>query len=74
MGFRLGDFRSQIDPALLAGRPKSLRNDARQPLELRPVKLTTGFTKHAEGSVLIEVGETRVVCTVSVEEKVPPFL
>jgi len=74
MGFRLGDFRSQIDPALLEGRAKTVRNDARTPLELRPVKLTTGFTKHAEGSVLIEVGETRVVCTVSVEEKVPQFL
>jgi ribonuclease PH len=74
MGFRLGDFRSQIDPALLAGREKRTRSDARAPLELRPVKLTTGFTKHAEGSALIEVGETRVCCTVSVEEKVPQFL
>jgi ribonuclease PH len=74
MGFRLGDFRSQIDPALLQGRGTKMRSDARAALELRPVKLTTGYTKHAEGSVLIEVGETRVVCTVSVEEKVPPFL
>ena len=73
MGFRVGDFQSKIDPALLLGRAK-LRNDSRAPLELRPVKLSTGFIKHAEGSALIEVGETRVVCTVSVEEKVPQFL
>lgn len=38
---------------------------------LRPVKLTTGFTKHAEGSTLVEFGETRVLCTASVEERVP---
>jgi len=41
---------------------------------LRPVRITRGFTKHAEGSVLIEIGETRVLCNASVEEKVPPFL
>ena len=40
---------------------------------LRPIKITRGFTKNPEGSVLIEVGETRVLCTASVEEKVPPF-
>ena len=40
----------------------------------RPVRLTRGFTKFAEGSVLIEQGDTRVLCTASVEEKVPPFL
>jgi ribonuclease PH len=39
---------------------------------LRPVKITRGFTIHAEGSVLIEFGETKVLCTASVEEKVPP--
>ncbi|HSP35498.1 MAG TPA: ribonuclease PH [Thermoanaerobaculia bacterium] len=50
------------------------RNDGRAPNELRPVVLHTNFTKHAEGSVLIEVGDTRVVCTASVQEKVPPFL
>ncbi len=41
---------------------------------LRPVRITRGFTRHAEGSVLVEFGETRVLCTASVEEKVPPFL
>jgi ribonuclease PH len=50
------------------------RADGRAPGQLRPVKLTPGFTKHAEGSVLIEMGETRVLCTASVEEKVPSFL
>ena len=74
MGFRLGDFRSQIDPALLEGRAKTMRGDGRAPLALRPVRITTGFIKHAEGSALIEVGDTRVCCTVSVEEKVPQFL
>ena len=41
---------------------------------MRPVKLTTGFTMYAEGSVLAEMGNTKVICTASVEEKVPPFL
>jgi len=41
---------------------------------LRPVRFTRRFTKHAEGSVLVEMGHTRVLCTASVEEKVPPFL
>jgi len=40
--------------------------------QLRPVRITRGFTIHAEGSVLIEFGHTRVLCTASVEEKVPP--
>ncbi len=42
--------------------------------ELRPVRFTRSYTRHAEGSVLVEMGETRVLCTASVEEKVPPFL
>ncbi len=50
------------------------RTDNRRADELRPVKITRPFTKYAEGSVLIEMGETKVVCTASVEEKVPPFL
>jgi ribonuclease PH len=41
---------------------------------LRPLRITRGFTRHAEGSVLVEFGQTRVLCTASVEEKVPPFL
>ena len=42
--------------------------------ELRPVRLTRGYTRYAEGSVLVEFGDTRVVCTASVEDKMPPFL
>lgn len=50
------------------------RPDGRAAGELRPVVIHPNFTKHAEGSVLIEVGETRVICTASVQERVPPFL
>lgn len=50
------------------------RLDGRKPDELRPVKLTRGFLKHAEGSCLIEVGETKVICAATVEGKVPPWL
>jgi ribonuclease PH len=46
----------------------------RGPDELRPTTITPDFLLHAEGSVLIEVGRTRVICTASVEERVPPFL
>lgn len=42
--------------------------------QLRDVKITRNFTKHAEGSVLVEVGDTKVICNASVENKVPPFL
>ena len=42
--------------------------------QLRPVKITPGYTKYAEGSVLIEIGETRVVCTASIDDRVPMFL
>lgn len=51
-----------------------MRIDQRQPAEMRPVKVTTGYLVTAEGSALIEVGNTRVLCTASVEESVPPFL
>jgi ribonuclease PH len=51
-----------------------MRLDGRAPNDLRPVTITRGYIEHAEGSVLIEVGKTRVVCTATVEEKVPPFL
>jgi len=74
MGFRIGDFKGQIDTALLKREGRTMRSDGRAPDQLRPVILSRGYTKHAEGSVLIEVGDTRVVCTVSVEERVPPFL
>jgi ribonuclease PH len=50
-------------------RPSGRRHD-----ELRPVRLTRNYTKHAEGSVLVEFGDTKVICTASVDEKVPPFL
>ena len=50
------------------------REDDRQPNQLRTVKMTPGCSKHAEGSALIEFGDTRVMCTASVEEKVPSFL
>src|SRR3977135_971791 len=41
--------------------------------QLRDVRITTGYTKYAEGSVLIEMGETRVICTASIDERVPMF-
>jgi ribonuclease PH len=50
-----------------------VRADGRQPDELRPVRFTRHFNKYAEGSVLIEVGDTKVICTASIEEGVPPF-
>ena len=51
-----------------------MRIDQRQPEQLRPVKVTTGYLLTAEGSALIEVGNTRVLCAASVEETVPAFL
>ena len=51
-----------------------MRPSNRSPADLRPVIITRQFTKHAEGSVLIEFGDTRVLCTASVESSVPPFL
>ena len=51
-----------------------MRPSKRQPDQLRDVRITRGYTRHAEGSVLIECGDTKVVCTVSTEDKVPPFL
>ena len=51
-----------------------MRPSGRAPDQLREVKFTCGYTKHAEGSVLVEFGETRVLCTASVENRVPRFL
>ena len=51
-----------------------MRSDGRAPDQLRPVKITRHFTRHAEGSVLIEFGDTRVICNASFENGVPPFL
>jgi len=50
------------------------RRDGRRADQLRPITLTRDFIQHAEGSVLVEFGATRVICTASVEDKVPPFL
>lgn len=52
----------------------SQRNDGRQPDQLRPLSIERGFMKHAEGSALIKMGDTHVICTASVEERVPHFL
>jgi len=51
-----------------------MRPSNRAPDEMRTIRITRNYTKHAEGSVLIEFGDTRVLCTASVEERVPPFL
>ena len=53
---------------------ESIRSDARNAEQLRPTRLTPHYLLHAEGSVLIEAGRTRVICTASVEDRVPPFL
>jgi ribonuclease PH len=50
------------------------RPDGRKPGDLRPVSIETGALRHAEGSALIALGETRVLCAASIEERVPPFL
>lgn len=51
-----------------------MRHDNRNSDQIRPVKITRHYTKHADGAVLIECGETKVICTASVSEKVPHFL
>jgi ribonuclease PH len=51
-----------------------MRPSGRKANELRPIRLHRKYTKHAEGSVLVEFGDTHVLCTASVEERVPPFL
>ena len=51
-----------------------IRLDGRAADQLRPVKITRNFMKYPEGSCLIEMGDTKVICTASIEEKVPPFL
>jgi ribonuclease PH len=50
------------------------RNDGRKADEMRPIRVTRNFIRHAQGSVLIETGNTKVICTAMVEDKVPPFL
>jgi len=51
-----------------------MRPDGRKPDELRSIRITPDYNRYAEGSVLIEFGETKLICTASVENKVPPFL
>jgi ribonuclease PH len=53
---------------------KFMRPDERKAYQLREIKIIRNFIKNAEGSVLIEMGETKVICTASIEERVPPFL
>jgi len=50
------------------------RHNERDYDELRPVKFTRNYTKYAQGSVLVEMGETKVICTAAIEDRVPPFL
>ncbi len=51
-----------------------VRHDGRRPDQLRPVVVTRDYLRHPEGSVLVEFGDTKVICTASLEDKVPPFL
>jgi len=51
-----------------------MRPSGRQPDQLRDIRFTRQYTKHAEGSVLVEFGDTRVLCTASIEERIPPWL
>jgi ribonuclease PH len=60
-----------VTPSPTQGGGRSFDRSASQ---LRPVRIHRNYTRHAEGSVLIEIGHTKVLCTASVEEKVPPFL
>jgi ribonuclease PH len=52
----------------------NMRSDGRKNDELRTIKITTDYIKHAEGSVLIEMGDTKVICTATIEERIPPFM
>jgi len=51
-----------------------IRHDQRKQDDLRPITITTDFVKHPEGSVLIQVGDTKVICNASIENRVPPFM
>lgn len=51
-----------------------MRNDQRKVNSLRPITITPNFVKHPEGSVLIQVGDTKVICNASIEDRVPPFM
>lgn len=51
-----------------------MRADGREPVQLRPVHIEPNYLKHPEGSVLISVGDTKVICAASIEDRVPPFM
>src|SRR5512132_691118 len=51
-----------------------MRADGRKPKQLRTLSITPGYLKTADGSALIEIGDTKVICTAKLEERVPPFL
>jgi len=51
-----------------------MRTDGRKPAQLRPINITPTYIKTADGSVLIEIGDTKVICTAKLEDRVPPFL
>ncbi|HOA99433.1 MAG TPA: ribonuclease PH [Candidatus Atribacteria bacterium] len=65
----MGNFYFKKDRATWRGRP-----DGRQPDELRPVEIRLHYLRYAEGSVLVEAGNNRIICAASVEDRVPPFL
>ncbi len=65
---------SAVGTRAVGGAARGKRPDGRAPRALRPVRITPGYIKHAEGSALIEMGHTKVICTASVEEGVPRFL
>ena len=67
-------YKRSYDQRVGVGGEAMTRHDGRAPGDLRPVRLTRRYTRHAEGAVLVEVGDTRVICTASVEDRVPPFL
>ena len=72
--FRPDDHARPLTPPGRANDSLPMRPDGRRPDELRPVRITPDYTRYAEGSVLVEFGETKVICTATVESKVPPFL
>lgn len=68
------DFAGDASRSLRSGRLRLMRNDGRNPQDLRPLSIEVDAMPYAEGSALIAAGDTRVLCSASVEERVPPFL
>src|SRR5262249_38124303 len=62
-----------IRPRYFDGERDQMRSDGRLDEQLRPTRITPNFSIHAEGSVMVEAGKTKVICTASVEDRVPPF-